>query len=81
MQDDDENNDTDSFILRIWYDAASGNGKRRTWRGSIIHVGSGKRIYFHNLSSIKAFIQKQTGIGDGALGSWMNSIFDRTRQK
>jgi hypothetical protein len=81
MQDDEENNDTHSFILRIWYDATPGNGKRRSWRGSIIDVGSGKRIYFHNLNSIKDFIQKQTGIGYGALGGWLNSIFDRARQK
>jgi hypothetical protein len=81
MQDDECNNDTQSFILRIWNDAPSGNGKVKAWRGSIVHVGSGKRIYFHNLNSISPFIQRQTGMGYGVLRSWLKSIFGKIRQK
>jgi hypothetical protein len=81
MQDDDCNNDTQSFILRIWNDAPSGDGKINSWRGSIVHVGSGKRIYFHNLNSITPFIQRQTGMGYGAFRSWLKSILSRVKQK
>jgi hypothetical protein len=82
MKDEDCTSDTQSFILRIWNDSPSGgNGKLKIWRGSIVHVGSGKRIYFHNLNSITPFIQKQTGMGPGSVGAWFKSIFGKDRQK
>jgi len=81
MQDEECNNDTQSFILRIWNEAPSGNGKIKAWRGSIVHVGSGKRIYFHNLNSITPFIHRQTGMGYGAFRSWLKSIFSWGKEK
>jgi hypothetical protein len=81
MQDDKCDYDTQSFILRIWVDTPSAKGKIKAWRGSIVHVGSGKRIYFHNLNSITPFIQRQTGMGYGAFRSWLKSIFFRDKQK
>ena len=81
MKDDDCNDDTQSFILRIWNDAPAGSGKMKIWRGSIVHVGSGKRIYFHNLNSIAPFIQKQTGIRSATVGDWLKSLFGKARQK
>jgi hypothetical protein len=79
MQDDECNNDTQSFILRIWNDSPSGNAKEKSWRGSIVHVGSGKRIYFHDLNSITPFIRRQTGMGYGVFRSWLSSLINRFR--
>ena len=81
MKDDDCNDDTQSFILRIWNDAPAGSRNMKNWRGSIVHVGSGKRIYFHNLNSIPPFIQKQTGMDRGSVGGWLKSLFRKARQK
>jgi hypothetical protein len=81
MKDDDCNDDTQSFILRIWNDAPAGSGRMKQWRGSIVHVGSGKRIYFHNLNSITPFIQQQAGIGPGAVSAWLKSLFGKGKQK
>ncbi len=82
MKDDECNDGTQSFILRIWNDAPPGdNGKGQNWRGSIVHVGSGKRIYFHNLNSITPFIRKQTGMGYATIGAWLRSLFGKTRAK
>ena len=81
MKDDSCNDDTQSFILRIWNDAPAGSGKMKLWRGSIVHVGSGKRIYFHNLNSIAPFIQKQTGMGPGTIIAWVKSLFGKDGQK
>jgi hypothetical protein len=81
MKDDDCNDDTQSFILRIWNDSPAGSEKMKSWRGSIVHVGSGKRVYFHNLNSIPPFIQKQTGMRSTSVGDWFKSLFGKTRQK
>jgi hypothetical protein len=80
MQDEEFTGETQSFIVRIWHEA-TGNGKRTAWRGSIIHVGSGKRVYFHNLNSIKWFVQTRTGMEDNDLGKWFRSILSRAMQK
>jgi hypothetical protein len=55
-------NEPQSFIVRIWHETASSKGPGSIWRGSIVHVGSGKRVYFHDLERIKRFIQDQTGM-------------------
>jgi len=81
MKDDDCNDDTQSFILRIWNDAPTGNRNIKNWRGSIVHVGSGKRIYFHDLNSITPFIQQQTGMGARTIGAWLRSLFGKNRRK
>ncbi len=81
MKEDDCNDDTQSFILRIWNDAPSGGRRNmKNWRGSIVHVGSGKRIYFHNLNSITPFIQKQTGMGTRTVVAWLKTLFGKTGQ-
>lgn len=81
MQDQELDGDTQSFIVRIWHEAA-GKGKVTSWRGSIIHVGSGKRVYFYNLNSIKRFVQERTGMEEaGDLGKWLKSLLGRAKQK
>ena len=81
MQDQELDGDTQSFIVRIWHEA-SGAGDKDSWRGSILHVGSGKRVYFHNLNSIKRFVQERTGMKEnGDLGGWLRSLVGHARQK
>ena len=79
MKDDDGNNNTQSFIVRIWNDADLETGKIKAWRGSIVHVGHGSRFYFYNLNSIPDFIRKQTGMGSERFDAWFKAILDRVR--
>jgi hypothetical protein len=53
--------DTHSFIVRVWCEALDDEGKKFDWRGSIEHVGTGTRHYFHELESILRVIQDQIG--------------------
>jgi hypothetical protein len=81
MQDQESIGNTQSFIVRIWHET-DGQGKDTSWRGMIIHVGSGKRAYFHNLNSIKRFVQERTGMAEkGALSGWLKSLIGKARQK
>jgi hypothetical protein len=81
MQDQGIAGDTQSFIVRIWHES-DGQGKGRSWRGLIIHVGSGKRVYFHNPNSIVRFVQESTGMGEnGSLIGWFKGLLSRIRQK
>ena len=50
-------NDTQSFIIRIWHERVDEEKNITVWRGSIDHVGTGKRLYFHDLNGIARFIQ------------------------
>ncbi len=70
---DNNRDDTQSFIIRIWHEAVNGRGHISGWRGSIVHVGTGKRVYFHDLNSVKRFIQDQTGMRSGLLISGLKS--------
>ena len=45
-----------SFIVRVWLEETRAEAGRATWRGSIIHVLSGKRRYIADLNEITAFI-------------------------
>jgi hypothetical protein len=53
-----------SFIVRVWQipkDAGLGSNE---WRGSIDHVGQGKRLYFYRIDAILRFIWEQTGLAN-----------------
>jgi hypothetical protein len=54
-------NDTQSFVVRIWHEAVDAEGHVVVWRGSIDHVGSGKRLYFDELGGIVRFIREVMG--------------------
>ena len=62
--------DTQSFIIRIWDEAVDDEGQVVTWRGSIDHVGSGKRLYFCDLDGIGRFIQEQARLNPGPGPRW-----------
>jgi hypothetical protein len=38
-------------------------GNVTTWRGSIEHVGSARRLYFQDLDQLVAFIEDHAGVG------------------
>lgn len=46
-----------SFIVRIWCEGSSGDPRSREWRGSIEHVHSGRRGFFRDIRAITAFMQ------------------------
>ncbi len=54
MQDD-----THSFVIRIWHEEVDGEGRATIWRGSVNHVGSNQRLYVDTLEQIARFIQEQ----------------------
>jgi len=43
----------DSFIVRVWREAASG-----TWRGQIVHLPGRESAYFATLAQALAFIER-----------------------
>lgn len=59
-------NDTHSFVVRIWNDASESNDAvgpvPSAWRGSIDHVGTGKRAHFNDLEHLIQFIQESSGL-------------------
>ena len=54
--------DTYSFIVRIWQESEEDTDEPMAWRGSIEQVGSDQRLYFYDLEGILRFIETQTGI-------------------
>ena len=54
---------TNSFVARIWHEAVDSEGNVTTWRGSIEHVGSARRLYFQDLDHLVAFIADNAGVG------------------
>lgn len=52
MSDDDFH----SFIVRIWLEESPTESTPPTWRGSITHVISGRRVYFSNLELLPGLI-------------------------
>jgi hypothetical protein len=58
---DDVQNDSYSFVVRIWQETVDSDGTAVAWRGSIDDVGDGERAYFADLDGILPFIRKQIG--------------------
>jgi hypothetical protein len=48
----------DLFIVRIWTE--SGAARPDEWRGTVLHVGSGTRKHFSDLSELEAFLARST---------------------
>ena len=57
--------DSHSYVVRIWNDAADSSNATPSWRGSIDHVGTGKRHYFSDLQTMMRFIQESAGVDGG----------------
>ena len=54
--------DTYSFVVRIWREAADSRGNVLAWRGSVDSVSNGERLYFDDLAEISIFIGRQIGL-------------------
>ncbi len=52
--------DTQSFIVRIWFEETEGQNGTLVRRGSIEHVSGQTQIYFRHLEQILAFIEEHT---------------------
>ncbi len=50
-------NDFHSFIVRIWLEESAAESTHPTWRGSVTHVISGRRIYFDDLALLLKLIR------------------------
>jgi hypothetical protein len=57
MEDSQLEGNTQSFILRIWSEAVDDDDYVTALRGSIDHVGTGKRLYFQDLNEIARFVR------------------------
>ncbi|HQY94925.1 hypothetical protein [Caldilinea sp.] len=53
MSDDDFH----SFIVRIWLEESATERTHPTWRGSLTHVISGRRVYFGDLKSLPSLMR------------------------
>lgn len=45
-----------SFVVKIWAKEVENPAQDAQWRGSVTHVGTGKRLYIKNLVQISAFL-------------------------
>jgi hypothetical protein len=63
-------NETQSFVVRIWHEVVSGQGKEVVWRGSIDHVGADQRLYFADLDAAKRFIEERAGMAVRSRSRW-----------
>ena len=72
----DENRQSDSFVVRIWWERADED--HVFWRGWIQHAVTADACYFHRVVDMLSFIEAHTGLltpsQDGALreGGYMN---------
>jgi len=49
--------DSHSFIVRIWLEERATRDSPPHWRGSLIHVLSGRQVYFDRLESLPGLIR------------------------
>ena len=61
---------THSFIVRIWHEAVDNEGNILTWRGSVEHVGSDRRLYFSGLDEFTKFIREESELPDSRSTWW-----------
>ena len=57
---------TQSFIIRIWYEETNNQATALARRGSVEHVSSKRRFFFQDLAQILRFIDEQTEAGTQA---------------
>ncbi len=54
--------DVHAFVVRIWHETEDDDADALGWRGTIDHVRSGKRLYFHDLETFLRFVEEQAGL-------------------
>jgi hypothetical protein len=80
MSDHETDDETQSFIVRVWRETVNSKQQASEWRGSIVHVGSGKRLFFRDLNRVKEFIEAQTGMRSGAFRARLKQILENLRR-
>ena len=65
---------THSFIIRIWYEAVDDQGNALTWRGSVEHVGNGRRLHFDRMDDFLDFIRKESGLRERGPTRWWRAV-------
>lgn len=65
---------THSFIIRIWHEAVDEQGQVTTWRGSIEHVNSGKRLSFDHFDEFIEFVRGESGLENVESAPWWRSL-------
>jgi hypothetical protein len=71
--------DTHSFVIRIWNEARDREGNVLVLRGSIEHVGIGRRRYFNDLDGAIRFIRDEIGVQPDR-DSRIRALLSRIRQ-
>jgi hypothetical protein len=69
MMDSYPRGEAHSFIVRIWYEADESHAEGVTWRGSVDHVSSGRRLYFDELGAFLRFLGEQAGLQPSEVAS------------
>ena len=62
--------DTHSFVVRIWHEAVDDEGQPTAWRGYVDDIGSGERFHFHDPSEIGNLIAQQIGLKSKSRSRW-----------
>ncbi len=65
---------THSFIIRIWHEAVDEQGQAITWRGSVEHVSTGRRLNFETFEDFLDFIRKESGLKETSSGRWWRTL-------
>ncbi len=61
-----------SFVIRFWQEPREQPEQSPEWRGRIVHVQSGRHIYFRDLTTLVAFLHKQIGWPE-TIPEWVTS--------
>jgi hypothetical protein len=73
---DQVENNTHSFIVKVWLEETAEEAGRAMWRGHITHVPDGERRYVQDLGDVSTFIVpylQQMGVRIGnrrQVGDW-----------
>jgi len=72
--------DTHSFVVRIWHEALNSEGHIVAWRGFADHVSSGERCHFEDLKQLVGFIQTKVGLDEGRSSSQQRASISGKRE-
>ncbi len=62
--------DTHSFVVRVWPEAVDREGQLTGWRGYVDDIASGQRFHFQDLQEIARFIARQIGLKAKSMSRW-----------
>ncbi|MGD8791834.1 MAG: hypothetical protein PVF47_04720 [Anaerolineae bacterium] len=65
--------ETESFIVKVWVEEQAREANDATWRGHVTHVPSGERWYVERLGQIPAIIRpylERLGVKFSRLERW-----------